>query len=154
MIMQQIHILSYIILGIWPMFVKPTIHDARTTTTKIPCRNFIQFINLLWATYFHSFVNSCNKPVRWILFPYFTVEETKAQTDQIRYPRSHSYLSGKIIFLSFCKNPIATHNHHLLVKTLLQPWEKYGSVFYLQLEYVFHCSLQGTFLENFLNEQN
>lgn len=45
MIMQQIHILSYIIPGIWLMFVKSTIHDARTT--KIPRRNFIQFINLL-----------------------------------------------------------------------------------------------------------
>lgn len=41
-IMEQIHILSYIIPGIWSILVKSKIDDARGKM----CRNFIQFINL------------------------------------------------------------------------------------------------------------
>lgn len=50
-IMQQTHTLSYIIPGIWPIFVKT--HHPWCKNNKHTCRKFITFINLLWAKDFH-----------------------------------------------------------------------------------------------------
>lgn len=72
------------------------------------CRNFILFTNISWA------FNPSIKPVRWILFLYFTVEKTKAQTDQVYFPRSHSYPSGKILSFSFYKT-LSPDKYHLLL---------------------------------------